>query len=587
MYNRYRESVVNDDSSWHKGQTWKKRRRVKAAIILAVVLVVLAIGLGVGLGVGLRKSSGGNQVHTQPVTFPTDSLDLSPNALKTRGYFFTTSNDSDSQTLSWTAGGYIFKNYNANTSAADIIVNTSLPLQQIDGFGGALTDSAAYTLLELKHGNESIYNRTLQALFNDRLGISVLRVPLGGCDFSLSEYSFAPNAPAGDILALALSTGNATNALKSSNFSIAQAENYIIPVLRDILTLQPRLKIMFSPWSAPAWMKNTSSLAGGSLVNGFVPLAAQYYLQSIKAYVDAGIPAWSMTLQNEPNFATKYPSMIVDSATQSQMAATIRGLLPRYNLSDLKIFAHDNNFALWQDAADIVNLNISAIDGIAWHAYKGDPSMINNFRNNVSASAASLETHMTEFTGTDNGSTSRWSSIQYWLQSIYFPMLSQFARSIEVWNIALDPNYGPHLPSAYCSNCVGALQVSTPQHFADPWVQIQPQYINIGHFSAAAADLTSTGGGPAYRVLTIQQPNAPGSVANLSCITSQGFAAPLNGTKLGSSNAATTNTVFSRRVGLVLYNSCDSAQNLTLGIDGRQTSFQVQPGLYTLNWQAP
>ncbi|CAD6958708.1 unnamed protein product [Tilletia laevis] len=333
-------------------------------------------------------------------------------------------------------------------------------------------------------------------------------------------------------------------------------------------------------------MKTSGSLSGGSIIPGFVPLVAQYYVMSIKAFVDAGVPAWSMTLQNEPNFAPKYPSTIVDSKTQSQLASAIRGLLPAHNLTSMKIFAHDNNWAEWQDAADIVNLNSSAIDGIAWHAYKGDASQIANFRGNTSA--PSLETHMTEFTGTSGDSKSRWDAQKYWLESIYFPMLNQYAHSVEIWNIALDPNNGPRLSSAPCSNCVGALQVSTPDHFADPWVQIQPQYITMAHMNAATVDLSTIGGGPAYRALTIQQSNTTtNSTANLACITSQGFAASLKGAKLEPSNAANTDTTFSRRVGLVLYNNCDTAQTLNLNIDGRATAFDTQPGVTTLVWQAP
>ncbi|KAE8249004.1 hypothetical protein A4X13_0g5383 [Tilletia indica] len=587
MYTRHRESGVNDDSSWHKGQSYRRKRLIKIAIAAIVFLIVLAVALGAGLGIGLRKSDN-NRPHVKPVNFPTDGLDLSSRSLQTRGYFYTSPEDSSSAPIfNWTSGGFTFKTYSNDTTKADIIVNTSLPIQQIDGFGAALTDSAAYTFFQLKQSNMTIYNQTLNSLFNIRTGIPILRIPLGSSDFSLQEYVFAPNAPPGDILAQAIaSPKNITNALQSAGFGLGVANDYLIPVLRDIIAIRPQLKVMFSPWSPPAWTKTGGSLSGGSIIPSFVPLVAQYYVMSIKAFVDAGIPAWSMTLQNEPGFAAKYPSTIVDSPTQSQLASTIRALLPAYNLSNMKIFAHDHNFALWQDAADIVNLNSSAIDGIAWHAYKGDASQISQFRANITT--LSLETHMTEFTGTTSDSKTRWDSQKYWLESVYFPMLNQYARSVEIWNIALDPKNGPRLKSAYCSNCVGGLQISTPDHFADPWVQVQAQYLTMAHFDAAAVDLSTVGGGPAYRALTIQQPNSvTNSSSNMTCITSQGFAAALKGDKLGPSNAMTTDTVFSRRVGLVLYNSCGDAQNLALNIDGRATTFNTRPGLTSLVWVAP
>ncbi|KAK0538930.1 hypothetical protein OC834_000255 [Tilletia horrida] len=588
MYAFKRESIVNDNSSWHKGQSWKRRRRVRIAIVLGVLLVILAIALGVGLGVGLRNSGNNNRPHVLPVDFPNESLDNSPKGLTERGFFYTTSDPAGTAILNWTASGFTFKTYNNDTSGADIIVNTSIPIQQIDGFGAALTDAAAYTLFELKQGNSSIYNATMQALFNIRTGIPILRVPLGCSDFSLEQYVFAPNAPPGDILSMAIASQNATLALQSVNFSLGPANDYLVPILRDIVAMRPQIKIMFSPWSPPAWTKTGGSLAGGSIVPGFVPIVAQYYLKSIKAFVDAGIPVWSMTLQNEPSFAAKYPSTVVDSSTQSQLASAIRALRSQYGLGDLKIFAHDNNFAAWQDAADIVNLNSSAIDGIAWHAYKGNAGQISSFRANISLAAqGALETHMTEFTGTATDTKTRWDSQRYWIEQVYFPMLAQYARSVEIWNIALSPRYGPRLSSSYCSNCVGGLQISTPDAFADPWVQIMPQYITMAHFNAIAVDLSTVGGGPAFRALTVQQPNATGSTANITCMTSQGFAASLKGAELVPSNAARTNTVFTRRAGLVLYNACNTSQELNLNIDGRATTFTSQPGLTSLAWQAP
>ncbi|CAD7067110.1 unnamed protein product, partial [Tilletia caries] len=158
-----------------------------------------------------------------------------------------------------------------------------------------------------------------------RTGTPILRVPLGSSDFSMQEYVFAPNAPPGDLLSQALaSSKNINDALLSAGFSLGPANDYLIPILRDIVAIRPQLKVIFSPWSPPAWMKTSGSLSGGSIIPGFVPLVAQYYVMSIKAFVDAGVPAWSMTLQNEPNFAPKYPSTIVDSKTQSQLASAIR-----------------------------------------------------------------------------------------------------------------------------------------------------------------------------------------------------------------------------------------------------------------------
>lgn len=43
----------------------------------------------------------------------------------------------------------------------------------MDGFGAALTDSATYLLANLKSENQSLYDSTMDFIFNNRTGLSV------------------------------------------------------------------------------------------------------------------------------------------------------------------------------------------------------------------------------------------------------------------------------------------------------------------------------------------------------------------------------------------------------------------------------
>ena len=70
-----------------------------------------------------------------------------------------------------------------------ISVDDARRFQKVQGMGAALTESSAVLIDRLPATDRA---RVLQQLFNPvtGAGISVLRVPLGASDFSLSDYTF-------------------------------------------------------------------------------------------------------------------------------------------------------------------------------------------------------------------------------------------------------------------------------------------------------------------------------------------------------------------------------------------------------------
>src|SRR5215472_18117892 len=125
-----------------------------------------------------------------------------------------------------------------------ITVNDAVKYQQIDGFGASLTDSSAWLLWNKL--TEAQRKEAMQMLFSPTkgIGLSVLRQPMGASDFALSAYSY-DDLPSG----VPLVPGDPD--LK--HFSIDHDRAYILPLLREALTLNPNLKIMASPWSPPGW----------------------------------------------------------------------------------------------------------------------------------------------------------------------------------------------------------------------------------------------------------------------------------------------------------------------------------------------
>lgn len=193
-------------------------------------------------------------------------------------------------------------------------------LQEMEGFGAALTESSAY----LMHTKLNALQRKelLRELFDRHtgIGISYLRVTMGASDFSLEDFTYN-DRPAGE----------ADPALE--HFSIAQDQRYLIPVLKEILEVSPRIRIMATPWSAPAWMKTNAKLAGGKLKPEYYPAFALYFVKYLSAFKEEGIEIDAISVQNEPLHEAAYPSMRMEAAEQLDFIKNHLGpLLEKENL---------------------------------------------------------------------------------------------------------------------------------------------------------------------------------------------------------------------------------------------------------------
>ncbi len=195
-------------------------------------------------------------------------------------------------------------------SGATITVNDNNRYQKMAGFGAALTESSAVLLHNLP---SDVYQKTLQKVFSPTAGVGMnhIRLPISACDYSLSDWTYDD-----------LSNGQKDPNL--DHFSINHDLKHLIPVIKDIKKINPSLKIIATPWSPPAWMKNTNSLKGkvngqdSHLLNQYKDTYASYLTKFIQAYQKQGINIDLMTIQNEPlNGATGYPGLVMDQYAQS------------------------------------------------------------------------------------------------------------------------------------------------------------------------------------------------------------------------------------------------------------------------------
>src|SRR6266850_1777181 len=244
-----------------------------------------------------------------------------------------------------------------------IRLDESRTYQQIDGFGASITDSSAWLLSQKLTATQR--NAALKQLFDTKqgIGLAILRQPMGSSDFSLADYSYDDMPP-----------GESDPQLK--HFTIDRDRQYIIPVLREALAVNPKLKIIASPWSPPGWMKTSGSMIGGTLLpSSFAPLA-RYFVRFVQSYEAAGVPVFAVTPQNEPrNIPADYPGM---GMTAEEQATFVREHLgPAFRDAHLKtkIMIFDHNWDLI-DFPDTILSDPRAAEfsaGTATHCYGGSP----------------------------------------------------------------------------------------------------------------------------------------------------------------------------------------------------------------------
>ena len=332
----------------------------------------------------------------------------------------------------------------------------------MDGFGAALTDSSAWLLSRLPPPRREAI---LKELFDPKTGngFSVVRICMGASDFAVRGSYTYDDLPAGD------------RDETLGKFSIAPDMAYIVPVLRDICRINPQVKIIATPWTAPAWMKTSKNLHGGWLDWPAYAVYARYFVAFLQAYKAAGIPIWAVTVQNEPRHETdKYPSMRMEPGDQARFVRDHLG--PAFAAARLqtKIFVWDHNW----DAPDypIAVLSDSAarpfIAGAAFHSYAGSPDAQQKFR----TAFPDKEIHFTESSGGDFAPD--FGANLYWdIENLICGATRYGAKSVLKWNIALDEKHGPQ--NGGCTDCRGVVTI----HSKTGEITRNEEFYALGHAS--------------------------------------------------------------------------------------------------------
>ena len=330
--------------------------------------------------------------------------------------------------------------FSENTNFS-INVNSNKTYQEMDGFGYSLTGGSALHLNNMSSSNRSNLLNELFKWDNDNIGVSYLRISIGASDLDIAPFSYND-----------LPTGETD--VDMLNFSINKDKENLIPVLKEILAINPSLKISASPWSAPTWMKTNQNTVGGSLKPEYYEAYATYFVKYIQAMAAEGINVGAIIPQNEPLNATNNPSMVMQASAQADFIKNHLG--PAFQTAGLttKIIAYGHNPDRTDFPISVLNDTQANpfIDGSAFHLYAGrieNLSLVHNAHPDKNI-------YFTEQWVGANEDFSE--SLKWHARELLVGASRNWSKTVLEWNLAADSNQNPHTNGG-CTECLGALTI--------------------------------------------------------------------------------------------------------------------------------
>lgn len=365
----------------------------------------------------------------------------------------------------------------AGEAGDTVSVDEGRAFQTMEGFGVSLTDAAAW-LLHYKL-DDAKRAEVMGRLFGpDGIALSMLRQPMGASDFAWSTYTY--DDVRGDM-ALA-------------RFSVERDDAYIVPMVKAALAVNPAIKVVATPWSAPGWMKYFTNPRNGTgkLRAACYPVYARYFVRFIEAYRERGIPIFAVTPQNEPLFEPrKYPGMAMSVVDEVGFIGDYLGPALEAAGLDTLILAYDHNYDR-HDYPEAVIRGLAErgkarhVAGNAFHHYGGD----------VAGMGATLEAHPDKGVWFTEGGFGDWNDPVDGTNRGFDNMIREFiaiprqgAKCVILWNAALDQDDGPSVIGRGNGN-KGMLTIRNSDGRNDrpeDRVTFMKQYYLLGHFSKFVA----------------------------------------------------------------------------------------------------
>ncbi|MFN8345710.1 MAG: glycoside hydrolase family 30 beta sandwich domain-containing protein [Spirosomataceae bacterium] len=337
-----------------------------------------------------------------------------------------------------------------------IYVDDTKRFQIMDGFGYTLTGGSTQLLARMNAADRAQLLQELFATDQTNIGVSYLRISIGASD--LSDHVFTYDD---------LPAGKTDPTL--SQFTLAEEQRELIPVLKQILKINPQIKILGSPWTPPSWMKTNGTSKGGSLKPEFYDVYARYLVKYIQEMQKEGIRIDAITVQNEPLHPGNNPSLLMP---QDEQAVFIKKSLgPAFTAAKVKtkIIVYDHNADRPDYPISILNDPEARkyIDGSAFHLYGGNVEALNDVH----------EAHPDKnvyFTEQWIGAPANFGGDLLWhVKNLIIGASKNWAKTVLEWNLAADPNQKPFTDGG-CTACLGAVTIGET-------VSRNPAYYIIAH----------------------------------------------------------------------------------------------------------
>lgn len=328
--------------------------------------------------------------------------------------------------------------------------------QKMMGLGAGITDASAIVLQALKANRPDAYEEILNLCFNESpewiakggAGMNMIRLPIGASDFGFQEYTYDDTVDGSPDPTLA-------------RFDIEKSPKRWQTV-QDILKINPKLIVMASPWSPPAWIKGqkNGSLHGGSVLKQYEGVFGDYLVKFVKTLKESkGINVNVLSLQNEPLYdGAKYPCSKMEPEQQARIGTLTRKKLDAAGFNKVKILAYDHNWDNSDYPIKVFDDAAESFAGAAWHCYGGEPSGQDPFNE----AYPDRWVWFTECTRITQYYDEPWENVKKQFDQILKGSISYNSQAVILWNLALQIDKEgftvPSLPQT-CKNCLAPIVV--------------------------------------------------------------------------------------------------------------------------------
>lgn len=355
------------------------------------------------------------------------------------------------QSVLFTEQDSAFEFSNLQNKYPTIIIDPSKTYQSIDGFGYTLTGGSAMHIQNMESEQRQALLKELFATDSTFIGTSYLRLSIGASDLDEKPFSYN-DLPQGET------------DQEMERFSLDPDRRFLIPVLKEILAINPDIQLMGSPWSPPVWMKTNGDTRGGSLKPECYAAYAKYFVKYIQEMAEEGITINAITVQNEPLHPGNNPSLLMLPEDQAKFIRDHLG--PAFEAANIKtkIILYDHN-------ADRPDYPITIlddpeankyIDGSAFHLYGGTIDALTKVHE------AHPDKHI-YFTEQWIGAPGNFPIDLNWhIKTLIIGATRNWSRTVLEWNLAADPNQDPHTDRGGCDRCLGAVTIDGNEFTRNP-----------------------------------------------------------------------------------------------------------------------